>query len=393
MNVLKIEKPLIEWEKELDVWMIDLLPEQHYDMYNKIKAFEKIGRSNFRRNWGEYEKKVYNDYLLGGNRKKLCSNVSNNLLDNTKKTFIEWEKEFGYYIFCTNMSTHSTLCTREQAKSLLYSNEFVLRWDENANRIYNSYFNIYNNTLSIIQKPTNTKKTNFLSKFREKCINKIEKKSFITFNNSKIKPRTNNLKRIFAIGLSLITSLNSYSLFNNNTIKYEKDDIDSLINNIDNSLDTNYINNTKITNDDYQQKINKLNDDLINLNNSINDNINLNNSINDNINLNKNSINNEICIGDIVTVKENSHIYNNIYDAIDKNEGENLYYSKDSYRYIKYIALNKDNKIIYSNDNDEIELYKSEGAKTVGVCTSLNNYNLEGYYNYDDVVVKIKIRK
>ena len=63
MSIFKEKKPLIEWEKEYDVWRDDLLPGQHFEEYTKLDAFKIFSIGNIRREWGCNEYQLYNNYI------------------------------------------------------------------------------------------------------------------------------------------------------------------------------------------------------------------------------------------------------------------------------------------------------------------------------------------
>ena len=413
MNIFKQEKPLIEWEKTLDVWMIDLLPNQHYDMYNQLDAYKKIGSSNYKRFWGDYEKKIYEEYKLGLNRIRLCSNISSNLMDTRVKPLIEWEKEIGYYIFCNiNLEDHYKKCTREEALKILYTNYFIKSWDDEADKKYIKYledFNLINNNYSIIKidKKEITKNKNIFTKLKENYFNKIGRKNIPVYcQNIQINIRKDSLKKVLAIGLTLITAISSYGFIKNSlnynknnekiktsSINYEKNNINQVKNysNQQNNDNIKIDNNNIFKSNDKKRK--NIKENITNILNNIKIDKKIINQINkiDIEKVNKNKY--DIELGDIITIKDNSYVYDSIYDAIEKHDGLQSYYSKDTYRYVKYIALNNNNNIIYSNNYNEIEQYKKNGAKVVGISTSLDNNNLEGYYNSNDVIVKIKTKK
>ena len=107
------------------------------------------------------------------------------------------------------------------------------------------------------------------------------------------------------------------------------------------------------------------------------------------LSINEDNLNNDINdlnIGDTINIKDNCFVYDNVYSAIEKNNGYDTYYSYDTDRYISNVALNYHDNIIYSSDMKEIDRYKALGAEVVSVCTD------DGFYNSEDIVVKVKKR-
>ena len=94
----------------------------------------------------------------------------------------------------------------------------------------------------------------------------------------------------------------------------------------------------------------------------------------------------QINLGDSIILKPGSKVYDNVYSSIDKKGGYSTYYSSDTSRSVNYIGLIYNNNVIYSSDEDEINMYKSMGAKVVSVCTD------DGFYNVNDIV-KVKSKK
>lgn len=108
MNGLKEKKALIEWEKELDVWLVDILMAEHFLMYTKFEAFDKIVVNNFKRNWSTKENEIYKKYKSDQNINNLVEDTSKRkfmwIMDtdyqdseelSIEKPLIEWEKEVG----------------------------------------------------------------------------------------------------------------------------------------------------------------------------------------------------------------------------------------------------------------------------------------------------------
>lgn len=456
MNLFKEEKPLIEWEKELDVWLVDLLPHQHYEKYNKMDGFQKIGCGNYYRGWTDEQRRIYSEYKLGLNQIRLCSSYSTGLLDIREKPLIEWEKELGYWIYCISSVDHTKKCTREDAKKIIYTNCFVKAWNDEAEELYNNYMELFkeaDDNITIIDNPIvipfEEKKKGIFEKFRdnqkeknskrqaqiaekrkekekqrqslkqereiqkqvriaEKQKEKANKKQIkIENKEQQVKVRNNAFKAAMAVGLSLVTAVTTFGFSKTRENKVLENDTTNIISdNIqknDNILFTTGFKEImeKTENNVHKEKLEKqtdvsqenkqvINEPKTKKKVKINDNIQKNK--NANVEQNNNEENNvvQIGLGDIITLDDDFKVYDDIYDAVNKEDGLESLYPNTTYRYVNYVALDDNGKIIYSNNEKEICNYQDKGAKVVGVCTSIDNKNLEGYYNADDVVVKVK---
>lgn len=416
MNMLKEERPLIEWEKELDVWLVDLLPNEHYEKYTKMDAFSKIGIANFRRNWGVFEKEFYNSYK---NKNYLFNSVcSNVVIDNRRRPLIEWEKKFGYWFTCLSFNDHLKKCSREEAFNMLNYNYFRRSWDEDADKLYMDYLDsssvIKNEEIGVKNLKfvdttsclTSDESRKILLKkipdikqiFKRKTLDRIIKVN--KFKN-KVRVRDGFLKKVLAVTLSLVTAATAYGftkikhnyddikqeLVNSDNVNYNVDElynIDSFIKD-DDVLDLKKANkyDNIVVNDKHAEEINIVNNDSLDIKKKSIDKINNEDKKEDKVG----AVKNDIEIGDVITLKKGSYVYDNMYNAIDKTYGYDTYYSYDTCRDVNYIVLSYNDEFIFSDDLIEIENYKSHGAKVVSVCTD------DGFYNSNDVVVKVKKHK
>ena len=81
VNILKLKRPLIEWEKELDVWLTDIDMKEHLTSYNKMDAFNKIFVSNIKRGWIRKHYDLYYSKITNRTA-KLVGEIDTNLLSN-----------------------------------------------------------------------------------------------------------------------------------------------------------------------------------------------------------------------------------------------------------------------------------------------------------------------
>ena len=102
-------------------------------------------------------------------------------------------------------------------------------------------------------------------------------------------------------------------------------------------------------------------------------------------------------IGDIVTIDDDASIYVSLEDAGKMENGLALSNDNDMLRRVEYIAVNYNDSIVYSNKQEEIDYYISNGGYEISIMTSINDYNnigIEGSYNINDIVKEsAKIKK
>ncbi len=387
MSIFKEKKPLIEWEKEYDVWKDSLLPRQHFVEYTKLEAFNIFNIGSIRRNWGYNEYEIYRNYISCCKNDALCLNsgINYTVIDNRKKSLIEWEKEFGFWIVNAKMYEHNIKYNKSEAERILYSNYFVSSWNEDADKIYfNCLYNdkyCINNSLMIKDfqyvnvvpiedeclKNLSVIKSEKYEKKKKRKSSIFEKSVKINGHNNRIKVRGKVLKRIIALAMSLITSASATG-FSNSFVKTYS--INNELESVNTSIKFNYSKDLNV------EVINDLDSDTIKMDNK---------KIDRKIDFTIDKINN-VSLGDIITVKQGSKVYDNVYSAIDKSDGLDSLYSFDTDRNVNYVALNYNDDIIYSNDVDEVNKYEQYGATVVSVCTD------DGFYNSDDIVVKVKKR-
>ena len=372
MSILMEEKPLIEWEKELDVWLVDVLPSEHFMVYSKMDAFAKMGIGNIKRGWGYNENNIYSNYKSNGSLDNMINSNDNDLII---KPLIEWERELGYWIYSFNKCDHLKKCSRREALKLINSNCFISSWNNDADLLYEecykkpSYVYVNNYTMDISKTESVPKGTtgshNIFSRFVNK-VNDTVSSSIVKMRKpkNKQKVRYGVMKAAISFAVSLVTVISAGSL---STIKTTSCDSSVMNENSTFDNESSIVSSYTIKNNSTEEVLTC---------NSVNQNDDYVDSVN---------------LGDAVTLREGSYVYGSIYNAIDRNNGLNTYYSYDTKRTIAYVALNYNDEIIYSNSISEIEYYKNRGALVVSVCTSINN-ELEGYYNSNDIV-KVKVKK
>lgn len=427
MNILKEEKPLIEWEKELDIWLVDLDLKEHLNLFNKIDAFSKISISKFKRGWSRKHYDLYYTIMLNKSMDSLVLDefktcYKNECLDMyEEKLLIEWEKEYNVWINDLEYNDHFRKYCRYQVDSKLKRYLSISKWNNDAQKIYDNYQKIKNgnnddsNCLdtnkdvsikeSSMVDSNNIVKTSNISKKKNsnhKIIRNVKSKKC----KNKVKLRNSLIKKSIAIALT-ISSFISVSIFSKldmcknrnllnqdvkacNNIDNSSVQVGGLFNNfssfknnfIDNTIeDTNIINTNNL-------EVNKISDDLKTMNDYIIKDIKNNyisSEIIDNAKMD-NDVSSNIRIGDSVLVSSDSCIYDNCIDAMNCSNGMDPYFSYDFAREVSGVCLNYNDQIIYSLDNDEIENYANMGASVVSYCTSINDVD-EGFYSVDDIKI------
>lgn len=388
MSIFKEKKPLIEWEKDYDVWKLDLLPGQHFIECTKLEAFNLFSIGNIKRDWGCYEQDFYHNYISFSKNStlSLLSGIDCTVIDNRKKSFIEWEKELGFFVTNASIYEHNKKCSKREAEKILYTSFFVSSWNDEADKLY--FDCIYNNKYSSdnclviknfnyvnvvpveeVNKSESFIKRTVIGKQRKKKNDISEKKVKVGRYDNKVKIRNKFFKKAFALALSLITAFSVTGFSNSAVETYSLNDEEI-------SSSTN-LSESIIKSDECVKLVNNY------------DNLDRNSIGRECFDLNKKTVTKQIEVdsvnlGDVINIKDGSKVYDNVYSAIDKDNGLDCIYSFDTDRNVNYVALKYDNNIIYSDDYDEISRYKQSGASVVSVCTD------DGFYNSEDIVVKVK---
>lgn len=419
VNILKEEKPLIEWEKELDIWLVDLDLKEHLNLFNKIDAFSKISISNFKRGWSRKHYDLYYTIMLNKSMDSLVLDefktcYKNECLDMyEERLLIEWEKEYNVWINDLDYNDHFRKYCRYQVDSKLKRYLSISKWNNDAQKIYDNYQKLKNgnnddsNCLDINKdvsiKESSMVNTNNLVKTKQSNISnhKIIRNMKSKKSKNKVKLRNSLIKKSIAIALA-ISSFISVSFFSKLNTRRDNDIIGQDVkacDNIDNSsvqvgglfsnfntFESNFIDNN-IEDTNYVE-VDKICDDLKTINNNIIKDINDNYMSTEIIDSAKmdNDVSSDIRIGDSVLVSSDSCIYDNCIDAMNCYNGMEPYFSYDSTREVSGVCLNYNDQIIYSLDNDEIDNYANMGASVVSYCTSINDVD-EGFYNVDDIKI------
>ena len=388
MSIFKEKKPLIEWEKDYDVWKLDLLPGQHFIECTKLEAFNLFSIGNIKRDWGCYEQEFYRNYISFSRNSTLIlfSGIDCTVIDNRKKSFIEWEKELGFFVTNASIYEHNKKCSKSEAEKLLYTSCFVSSWNDDADKLY--FDCIYNKKYSsdnclaiknfkyvnVVPVEEVNKKDSFIKKIvlgkqKNKKYEFTEKRVKVRGYDNKVKIRGKCLKKVFALALSLMTAFSTTGFSNSAVETYSLNDekISSSTNLSDSIIKSEKC--VKLVNDNVKLDRNSVSKERFDLNKKI---------------VTKEIEFDSVNLGDVINIKDGSKVYDNVYSAIDKDNGLDCIYSFDTDRNVNYVALKYDNNIIYSNDYDEISRYEQCGASVVSVCTD------DGFYNYDDIVVKVK---
>ena len=106
----------------------------------------------------------------------------------------------------------------------------------------------------------------------------------------------------------------------------------------------------------------------------------------------KNILNNSettnISLGESVTLKSNSPIYSNMYDATTQNNKLNPLYSNNSMK-INGVVFNVNGKLIFVNNQQQINELEQMGCQITALSLSIDGANTTGFYNINDVNVNI----
>ncbi len=407
MNILKEEKPLIEWEKELDVWLVDICLADHFVSYNKMDAFDKINIFCFKRGWSNKENEIYSEYLSNKYSDCLVLEEFKNKTYHTyydlyeQKPLIEWELERGIWIPDLCYSDHLRIYYKKDAFDML--RKPTVMWNNESQQMYNNYKNTFNSIGNgVINNSENDVKRNV------KVVNKKKSKN-------KVSLKKNILKRSIALLMGITASLSGYFYCKENIMEKSNDDF------INNSYVVSSCNRSIIDDDSCEslflgglnpkdkiedEKVNEVNDkiydsksglksSLLKVEKSIinnkNDIVINSNEKNSNIEISSNEIVNYYYeIGEKVVIDNDSEIYGNCYDAMNNKNGMDPYYSYEYDRTITGICLNYNDCVIYLDNNDEINNYINDGASVVSYSTMVDNGICEGFYCADDIKIMVK---
>ena len=145
MSIFKEIKPLIEWEKGLDSWVMDVELTEHFQYYNKIDAYNLLCLGVVKRGWESLEEEIYQRYLSNSDNIDLLVEEfkhynglqfakSKNLSE--KKTLIEWEKEIGLWFKGLDYIEHYSKCTFNDLMNLLVKIREIHKWNHGAQKMY-----------------------------------------------------------------------------------------------------------------------------------------------------------------------------------------------------------------------------------------------------------------
>lgn len=144
MSSLSEMKPLIEWEQELGVWMLDGDFSNHFIKCDKFEAYSIIRPRIIKRGWGDNENKIYKKYI-GNDAAELLVTEFANGLDNPlskisdskdEKFLIEWENELGFFFDSIDYVEHYTKCNYNDVIKLMISLREVRAWNNRATALY-----------------------------------------------------------------------------------------------------------------------------------------------------------------------------------------------------------------------------------------------------------------
>lgn len=143
MSIFNEVKPLIEWEKDLNVWMLDGDFSEHFNNYNKMDAFNILSVRIVKRGWGLIEKGIYRQYqtdinqLLIDEFKNIYQDQFSSLTNSgERKTLIEWEKELGLWFSDLEYMVHYTYITVKDFMRLLADTRRIDNWNISAEKMY-----------------------------------------------------------------------------------------------------------------------------------------------------------------------------------------------------------------------------------------------------------------
>lgn len=393
------KKTLIEWEKDIDLWIANKPREFHYRKMTKEEAFDEIADSKFCKSWNVESDEVYSKYMIeSGNSMsaKLCgnpvlrlssgngSNVKQHVIDNvpvgkftvSSVANLENAVESIYIKKDVELDTYSD-----------YENEYVDTDLESV--IVDEPKKMYNFPYIAPQFDTqdqeSSKDNNISNPIMEIDVESKKKNIFDIFNTKKPKNKGNVKKSIIKATFAIVASITTLvSVRATSNINYKNEDI------VDNSYS--YIQNSEASESSNSVSVQKDKDEKKEIDTK-NEKINVGYRNNNDTNDDKVKIE----IGDIVTIEEDAPIYTNLDDAFKMQNGLNSSNDNEMLRKVEYIAVNYNDFIVYSNNQDEIDYYINNGGYEISVMTSINDYNnvgIEGSYNIKNIIKEsTKVKK
>ena len=393
MNILKEKKTLIEWEKELDIWLVDLDLKEHLNLFNKTDAFSKISISNFKRGWSRKHYDLYYTIMLNKSMDSLVLDefktcYKNECLDMyEERLLIEWEKEYNVWINDLDYNDHFRKYCRYQVDSKLKRYLSISKWNNDAQKIYDSYKGVDKDDNKDIQNEDENKKLVEVSKNGNAVQNVYHSVKVRKCKNRK-KIKKSIVTKAVSIALLISTAVSAFicSKFSDDNSFDVTDHVYACDVKSDNSVEN--FENALVKNLDIM--LNKKDNISLETSNEpiVND---CCEDLKQEVLLDKssNDIDEEevyFKIGDVVSINKDSNIYTNCIDAMNNSNGLDPYYSSDYDRIITGVCLNDDGNIVYSNDNDDINNYVNDGALVVSYSTMVDGIE-EGFYGYDDIKV------
>ena len=415
MNYLKVKKTLIEWERELDIWIPDIQFDEHFMNCSKIEAFDKINVYNVINGWNDNIISIYKKFKYEYNSDFYLFSIGESDLIKRKlyfgvkdlyceKPLIEFEKELGIWIVDIIEEDHYKIHLKKDVLDKLDIVYKTKKWDIEANMYYSKYLlkskgendenneSLKNEDLVLsevknekhhIHKKKNA--SNFLNIIK---VNKSKKK-----NNLK----KSIIKKTMSLVLSMVTIASGYAFskviqrnddsFTSEAISYSKstEDINNFkMNNFESAILSKQ--NDKIDKDVDNKTEKKV--DIEKKDQIIKTDLDNEKSFQE-IKTDIDDENVSVHIGDDIELTNDALIYGNYYDTSDRKYGLNPYYGNEMDRYISAVTLEYNGVTDYYDNQSKIDSLINMGAKVIALQSS-NEFGVEGYYNICDVKVKSK---
>jgi len=394
---------LIEWEKRFNLFIPSIREESHYQVLSKEDAIELISllHSGVVKFWNSESDKVYNRYM-----RKIGFSSTAELCDNpifylNSGDYIEYEEKVIENIPVGSFISNSISNIEKIEESILVneSTDYNTSCDQETEYIDTVIEPVINMEKEPVMYSFPKISEQFTKESSEQSMNNIylepvmdvdvtskKKNIFDIFSVKKPKSKTGIKKSLLKTALAIVASFTTLvSIQAANQVGYKSDDIiDNSYSFIQDSDTVMEVSNNSIIKEDKEenkdQDVNKKSEKV-------------NTEYGDGGSDDKDIIK----IGDIVTIDDDASIYVSLDDAGKMENGLALSNDNDMLRRVEYIAVNYNDSIVYSNKQEEIDYYISNGGYEISVMTSINDYNnigIEGSYNINDIVKEsAKIKK
>lgn len=154
------EKSLIEWEKENGIWIPELFLEDHFVMYNKMEAFDKLReyKNKVGCDWNSNSDKLYDSFICYDKNINVSSAIIRDYIDKidffsrvsrdtSKKSLIEWEESVGLFVSNKPAEFHYKRMVKEEAFDIIADSCFCKLWDNESTNVYSKYMRKSGNSM------------------------------------------------------------------------------------------------------------------------------------------------------------------------------------------------------------------------------------------------------